>query len=146
MTSAIGPSPGNRNEETAALILPTLRTGFQVGLFACGVAVAFLAFSPVDGPTLITAHDKINHLVAFAVLSWLADGAYPGREDTTAIWGLLLLYGMLIELIQHLVPYRDCSLLDFGADALGILVYIGAKKTVSSVAMAGEGRWRRDVP
>jgi VanZ family protein len=36
---------------------------------------------------------------------------------------LLLGYGLLIELIQRELPYREFSLFDLAADALGILLY-----------------------
>ncbi|MEA3276936.1 MAG: VanZ family protein [Pseudomonadota bacterium] len=99
-----------------------LRLGFRLALGACLLVVSVLAVAPLDQPPL-TSHDKVNHILAFAVLAWLADGAYPGRELAVVRWGFLLVYGLMIEVVQHFLPYREFSLLDFAADVFGILCY-----------------------
>jgi len=118
------------------MLSTTLRTGFRVGLYFCVAAIAVLAFYPLEDVPL-TGYDKINHVIAFAVLAWLAHGAYPGAARLMAKWALLLLaYGLFIEVVQHHLPYRDFSWLDLVADALGILLYIAGVGLVRSMRRA----------
>jgi VanZ family protein len=95
---------------------------YRVALALCVLAVAYLAFTPLDAPG-IGGWDKLNHALAFFVMAWLAAGGFPGRKAAPVRWGLLLGYGLLIELVQSQLPFRDFSLLDLLADAVGILLY-----------------------
>ncbi|NTW82160.1 MAG: VanZ family protein [Chlorobiaceae bacterium] len=67
--------------------------------------------------------DKIEHLFAFLVLSLLLDFAFPERPFSLHKISLLLLYGAGIELAQHFIHFRDCDIVDFIADVLGIILY-----------------------
>jgi hypothetical protein len=107
------------------------RVGLAIGLFA----VSWLAFAPLDGPALPVS-DKTSHVLAFAVLAWLAHGAFPGRNRAQARWGLLLGYGLFIEAVQSQLPYRDASWLDFAADALGVLAYVIAAGALERAGLA----------
>lgn len=98
------------------------RSGYRLALAACLLAIAFLAFAP-PSQAPGTPFDKLNHVLAFAVLAWLADLAYPGSGRARSRWTLLLAYGLAIEVIQGFLPYREFSLADLAADAAGILCY-----------------------
>jgi len=108
----------------------TIRLGFRIGLWCCVLAVAWLAFAPLQAPVGFS-YDKSNHLLAFFVMATLADGGWPGRRHAPARIALLLGYGLLIELIQRELPYREFSLFDLAADALGILLYQVGKAGVT---------------
>lgn len=95
---------------------------FRAALLVCVLAIAYLAFAPLERLPGAPS-DKLNHLLAFAVLAWLADKSYPGRRLEPYRWMLLLGYGLTIELIQGFLPFREASLLDFAADATGVLCY-----------------------
>lgn len=98
----------------------------QLALWVSVLVVAYLAFLPsVDPPGV--SWDKANHLIAFAVMAWLADLGWPAKRQAPLRWGLLLAYGLLIEAVQHFLPLRHFSLLDWLADGLGLLVYLGFK-------------------
>jgi hypothetical protein len=116
-----------------------VRLVFRIGLFACALAVALLALIPLS-ETPLTSYDKINHILAFAVLAWLADGAYPGPESAPRRIGLLLLYGLLIEAVQHQLPYRQFSWLDLGADALGVAGYTGVAMLAAKASRTADPR------
>lgn len=61
--------------------------------------------------------DKVVHFGAFFVLAWAFYHAFP-----IPIWLALLVltgYGLLIEYIQVLLPYRSSSWADLAADAAG---------------------------
>ena len=95
---------------------------YRFALAICITAISFLAFAPLTAEAL-PSYDKLNHIFAFFVLAWLAEGAYPGPARTLPRSGLLVFYGLLIEMIQYHLPYRYFSLLDLAADIGGILVY-----------------------
>lgn len=94
----------------------------RAALALCVLAVAYLAFAPLEEPPGLS-YDKGNHLLAFFVMAWLADLGWPGQRHELARWGWLIAYGLLIELIQSLLPFREFSLFDWAADAMGIALY-----------------------
>ncbi len=119
---------------------------FRLGLLGCLALVAFLAFAPLASAPL-TGHDKANHIIAFAALAWLADGAYPGPAPGRGWrkWLLLLGYGLFIEAAQHFLPYREFSGWDLVADGIGILLYVAGARLVTS-SRAGKTRaWIRSA-
>jgi VanZ family protein len=120
------------------------QTVFRAGFYACAAGIAVLAFYPLDGQP-VTGSDKLNHLIAFAVLAGLADGAYPNRRRDPMRWAPLVAYGLFIEVVQAFLPYRHFSLADLAADALGVLLYAGAARLVC-VSFAAARRDRRDIP
>jgi VanZ family protein len=100
-----------------------LRFGARVALAVAVLAIAWLAVTPnPDAPGL--GWDKLDHIAAFFVLAALADLGWPGRERLPWRIALLLGYGCLIELVQALLAYRQGSLLDLSADALGIALWL----------------------
>ena len=61
--------------------------------------------------------DKVVHFGAFFVLAWAFYHAFP-----VPIWLALVLltgYGVLIEYVQQMLPYRSSSWGDLAADAAG---------------------------
>lgn len=114
---------------------PPARRLYRLGLGACLALVSVLAFAPVDQP-LLAVSDKTNHVLAFAVIAWLADGAYPGRDRAWTRWASVLGYGLFIEAVQHFLPYRDASALDVAANALGIALYIAASAAWARMGLA----------
>jgi VanZ family protein len=106
-----------------------LQRGFRLALWACVLVVAGLAFAPLAEPTGFS-WDKANHVLAFCVMAALADAGYPGSDRELPRWGLLLSYGLIIELVQWQLPYREFSWLDLVANAVGILLYIGVRAWV----------------
>ena len=102
--------------------IPTLL--YQFGLLLVVFGVLFLSVSPFDEFNLeyLSNYDKLNHITAFFVLALLAKGAMPSAKLFTR-WGGLLFYGVLIEVIQSVIPYRFADYLDFAADLLGIAAF-----------------------
>ena len=95
---------------------------YRIALLICVLAISYLAFAPLEQPPGPQS-DKLNHLLAFAVLAWLADRSFPGSRLAPYRWSLLLGYGLMIELIQGFLPFRELSVLDFAANLAGILTY-----------------------
>jgi VanZ family protein len=99
------------------------------------LAIAFLAFAPLPEPPGFD-WDKTNHFAAFFTLAALAGMGWPGRATMSWRLGLVLGYGAVIELVQAALPYRDGSLVDFAADALGMALYVALAGLVTRL------RWR----
>lgn len=66
-----------------------------------------------------TGWDKSNHALAFAVLAFLGNRAWPGR--TVPVLLGLLAYGGLIEVLQSFTPDRLAEWGDLLADGVGLL-------------------------
>jgi len=96
---------------------------FRIALAVALAITIFLATTQEAFPVLENTNDKINHILAFYVLALLADYSAP-RTRFTLIKGLMILgFGLLIEVIQHFLPYREFSFFDLIADGIGIVVY-----------------------
>jgi VanZ family protein len=85
--------------------------------------ITWIATTELPGPVIFDLNDKLNHLAAFFTLALLSDFAFRGSGFGPAKFLPLLGYGLLLESVQHFLPYRDFSLLDLGADALGMTLY-----------------------
>lgn len=65
--------------------------------------------------------DKLNHVLAFMVLSVLFSLGFSNLSEKVKII-MLLIYALHIELIQYFIPGRESSLLDITADIIGIIL------------------------
>ncbi|MBI3330583.1 MAG: VanZ family protein [Candidatus Omnitrophica bacterium] len=90
----------------------------------CAAAILYLSVIPVPEGPEIPWLDKAVHLVQYLALAWLLVQALrAGRlEDGPYLWLAWIeatSYGLLIELLQVLLPWRSADLLDAAANALG---------------------------
>jgi VanZ family protein len=96
---------------------------YRVLLVALFVMISYLAFTPLKFPIIERVWDKLNHFAAFFALALVTDFAFPNRGYGMGKILPLLGYGLLIEIIQHHLPYRQFDLLDVCADGVGLLLY-----------------------
>ncbi len=68
--------------------------------------------------------DKIEHALAFFVLAALAGIGHAGSGLARHLLLALIVYGLLIEGIQWCLPWREFSLLDWAADATGVVSWL----------------------
>jgi VanZ family protein len=105
--------------------------------FGAGVAtlalILVLALAPLPTAIPVVEGDKITHFAAFAYLAVWFLGIFQPRLGL-AVAVALALYGILIELLQSLTPYRSADVYDVLADVIGI----GAGWLLAS---AGLRRW-----
>jgi VanZ family protein len=95
------------------------------------VAVCYLALIPAPPPQLSVGWDKGNHLLAFATLACLGDLGFCGTVSRRiAGAAVLFLYGVGIEIAQHLVPARSSEWGDLLADLAGIAIGIFVSSVV----------------
>jgi len=97
-----------------------LRWAGRVLLVTTGLLITDLALQPgLPTPPELFGPDKIEHLLAFFVLTVLARMGWPRRGWITSI--ALLTYGIGIELVQGSAALgRTASAADVVADLIGI--------------------------
>lgn len=101
------------------LTLLQTRIFWRVCLIISVIAILFLATTSQDYPIPSAPSDKVNHLIAFLELTLLVRLSWPGLQLSTVALSALG-FGMVIELLQAPLPYRDFSLWDLLADSAGI--------------------------
>ncbi len=101
-------------------------TSFRLSFFSALLVISYLSVSQIEGSALDALsllNDKIEHAAAFFALAFLLDFAWPRQAWSPAKWLPLLGYGLLIEVVQYFIPFREFSLWDLAADGLGLLLY-----------------------
>jgi VanZ family protein len=77
--------------------------------------------APLRALSLLHINDKAQHFLAYALLACLP--AWMASRPSLLRTGLFLLaIGLLLEILQSLVPGRACDLSDGLSDAAGIVV------------------------
>jgi VanZ like family len=89
------------------------RVAFAIALVGTFVA----ALLPAESLASFSHQDKLMHAVAFAVLAWL--GWYAGFSSRAVLFGLLVAFGLAIEVAQSFTATRQAEVLDLVADAVG---------------------------
>lgn len=84
----------------------------------CLVSVLTLALMKNPSALLSTGWDKANHVLAFAVLTFLGRMALPAQRLPLLLG--LLAYGVLIENLQLMTGYRFGEYQDLAADVVGM--------------------------
>lgn len=110
----------------------------RVCLAATLIAILFLATTHQQMPVAANISDKFNHALAFFVLAWLTDRAFPGKTFWKTKALPLLAYGIGIECLQYFLPFREFSILDMLADGAGLIVY-RVVMTVVKITNDGDG-------
>jgi VanZ family protein len=87
-------------------------------------AIYLLAVLPGDSLPGVQLWDKLQHAAAFFLLALLMGRAWP----RSSLWRLrlpsLFAYGVMIEMSQSMLSYREASLHDLVANACGLLLYV----------------------
>jgi hypothetical protein len=99
--------------------LPTL---FPI-LFWAALAFAFtMAVLPHPPEIPGNPSDKVQHILAFCVLSILGALAFP-RAGLVSVGIRLSAFGAFIEIVQAIpILHRDCDIMDWVADTAAIVV------------------------
>ncbi len=113
------PTPARLSRSFAAVVFA--RPAWRVLLAALTAVVLYLALSPRPPAELSLGWDKLNHAAAFAALAFAGVLSFPSSRRS--VWNVviaLLVLGVLIELLQLMVPGRSSEWLDLLGDAVGI--------------------------
>lgn len=94
--------------------------------FAFVLVLLVIALVPQPQAPVGTPNDKVNHILAFFTLAFLARLLWPGtRLIVPFLW--LALFGGLIEVLQHVMRLgRDGEWLDFVADVVAVAIGLAA--------------------
>ena len=95
---------------------------FKIAFYMAIFIGCYMAFTPVDGGIQAKLNDKALHALGFFVMAIIAQLAHPKTGFFILTLGLAS-FGLAIELVQAYLPYRSFSLLDWGADVLGVVIY-----------------------
>jgi VanZ family protein len=98
---------------------------FLIPAFWCALIFA-LVMALLPHPPEVPGHpsDKIQHILAFTVLSGLAPLAYPRLRLLRIVVGLSL-FGAMIELLQGIPAlHRDSDVIDWIVDTIAISTVI----------------------
>jgi VanZ family protein len=104
----------------------TITALYRGAFIAALVTIYLLAMLPGDSLPEVQLWDKLQHACAFFMLALLLGLAWPSTSLLRLQLPSLFAYGVLIELSQSLVPYREASTLDLVANASGLVLYVGA--------------------
>jgi len=94
----------------------------KIIFYTAVVAGCVIAFSPAEAGLQPQLNDKFLHTTGFLIMGLLAHLAHPYSKQHYLIFGLALL-GLVIEIVQAYLPYREFSLWDWCADIFGALLY-----------------------
>ncbi len=109
------------------MTVPKIEIFWRISLVAATLFAVIMATLP-NPPITVGSSDKIQHMLAFAVLTALACLAYPRANALYVIFGLGFI-GAVIELIQSIPALRrDANLADWLADLFAIIIVICAAR------------------
>jgi VanZ family protein len=99
----------------------------KLGLIVC--------LLPLPAIAVPSGFDKIEHAVGYFLLAAYAVMLFArGRSLGFALLGLLA-FGALVEALQALVPWRSAELMDWVANAIGVVLGAGLVFTPASAAL-----------
>ncbi len=82
--------------------------------------VLAISIMPAEDAPVVFADDKLNHILAFFILSFMARILWS-RVGTVIMFSMLTVFGGAIELLQLAMGFgRDADWMDFAADVLAI--------------------------
>ena len=95
---------------------------FLASLIFVFIGIAILSLLPPKSIEKIGEHDKINHFIAYAVLSLNVGLVVKKLKTYLLCLPLIIGYGILLEYCQGFVPGRQPSLLDALANSIGVSI------------------------
>lgn len=105
---------------------------WKIAFWGLVLATLWLSLMPVEHiPSTFNFWDKAQHALGFAGLAYLGLAGYP-RQVRRVVLGLVV-FGMAIEVLQHLSGWRHGDLLDWVADCAGL--------SLGWLVRAGSNRW-----
>jgi len=114
---------------------------FRLSFILILAMIFYLATTDVGPSLLQNTNDKVQHLLAFGALAFLADFSFPKQSFNREKFFSLVAIGILIEFIQSYLPYREASFFDILADTLGIAIYAFFYRQLKHLPIL-EKRWR----
>jgi VanZ family protein len=106
------------------------------GAFAIAViAIVAASLLPADELPSFDMWDKLEHVLAYALLAVLGALAWAGRTRAAAVLAVsLVAMGIVLELLQTLVPGRYTDPADALANLIGTLAGLSATAALGRIA------------
>lgn len=100
---------------------------------SAAIVIAIASLSP-QFPAIETGFgDKLDHLVAYSLLSLLVALGWPGRFVPGVIVGAVVCFGGLLELLQTFSPGRQADWADFGVNSLGAVTGVAVATPIRTI-------------
>ncbi|HDN59930.1 MAG: hypothetical protein DRP91_07290 [Candidatus Neomarinimicrobiota bacterium] len=103
----------------------------QLPVFVYTVAIFVGSSLPIGGQFNVLGKDKILHAIEFGLYAIAMNVAIVYSGNTKYVQGDIfytilfsMFYAAFDEIHQGFVPLRDCSVYDFTADVIGIVIFI----------------------
>jgi len=93
-----------------------------VSLILVFTVIGILSLLPPKSIEKLGEHDKINHFIAYSVLSLNFGLVVKNLKTFLFCLPLLIGYGLLFEYLQGFVPGRQPSWLDAIANSIGVII------------------------
>lgn len=106
-----------------------IRRLLRIAFYGTGGLVAALSLLPSTTMPPTSLGDKVEHVIAYAVLGLLGVASSPRGVTRAAAWRTILglaMFGITIELLQSFSPGRSPDALDAVADIAGASAGCGA--------------------
>src|SRR5262245_10012606 len=100
----------------------SFRTALRYFFTAGAIAVIVLSLLPGRDMPSLGVSDKIEHVIAYAVLGLAGGLAFPTRRSTILLLALLPTLGIALEIAQLAVPGRSAEVADALADSIGTAI------------------------
>lgn len=120
----------------------TMTTVYKTAFVAALLAIYLLAVLPGDSLPGVQLWDKLQHAAAFFLLALLMGRAWPRSSLWRFRLPCLFAYGVIIELSQSMLSYREASLNDLLANASGLLLYVVLVNAVGEFTARRSNRGR----
>lgn len=99
------------------------------------IAIVFVSLIPAEELPSTGLWDKLEHGLAYAIVATLGALGWAGRPRAWAVLGAALVaLGIVLEVLQTLVPGRTTDLGDATANLIGTLVGLGAVASLGRIA------------
>ena len=96
---------------------------YRIGFAFVLIATLYLMFDNLQAvPAGFKINDKLAHGITFFMLALLLSRGFPDKYDYKFAIGLVL-FGLAVEGIQYVIPWRSFSIADWIADIAGVMVY-----------------------
>ncbi len=96
---------------------------YRIGFALFFIATLYLMFYRPSSMSLgFSINDKVAHAVTFFIMTLLICRGFRQYYGYGVLVGLAL-FGLLIEVVQYLLPWRSFSIADWLADIAGIVGY-----------------------
>ena len=99
-----------------------MQLAWRLVFFALLILISWAALRPTSGTSWFPGQDKVVHASAYAVLYFLGWLSFPGSAFRVYLFGGLVAFGVVIEVLQHFTGYRFLEFFDVVANALGLVL------------------------